>query len=326
MTFLEQKAKRSYEAGEVIFQEHDEGSSMFILTLGEVEVSTVVDRQKVVLATLEKGAIFGEMSLIDGRTRSATVTAKRSSECLEISRMLFTKHMEQIPGWLRSFFQILVERLREANKHVQSLSDQDVSRQVIFGLKQRIRGEEPDLLDQVSISWKSAASDLAFLLNQPLERVERVMNRLSLTDLAKGEMNFEHGRQLVVKDVERFSRFADYCKARYEEKLGAELPPEYRQRSERETAVLKLFHDILREQSGQNEVEQHFLELRAEEELKASLETYRDELKLMRAQGVFDTRLNARNEKLFIVDRKRLESLLATSVVVKEFDELEQKV
>ena len=96
MNFMERNNTRQFEAGDVIFKEKDPGSSMFIIQSGEVEVSTTKNHIKVVHAKLGKGVIFGEMALIDGQPRSATVTAIKPTVCVEISRMLFQKHMDEL--------------------------------------------------------------------------------------------------------------------------------------------------------------------------------------------------------------------------------------
>lgn len=100
MAYLEKQAVR-YKASEIIFQEDDTGNSMFIIQSGIVEVSKVINKQKVVLAKLKKGSIFGEMALVDNKPRSATVSAITNVSCLEMSRMLFDKRLEEIPRWMR---------------------------------------------------------------------------------------------------------------------------------------------------------------------------------------------------------------------------------
>ena len=63
-----------YEAGEVIIQENDLGETAYVITQGQVEVSKELNGQKVHLAYLGAGETFGEMSMIDEKPRSATVT------------------------------------------------------------------------------------------------------------------------------------------------------------------------------------------------------------------------------------------------------------
>lgn len=71
-----------YAAGEGIVREGDEGSSMFVMTRGEASVTLVGVEGE--LARLRRNGFFGEMSLLTGEPRSATVTAATDCELLEI--------------------------------------------------------------------------------------------------------------------------------------------------------------------------------------------------------------------------------------------------
>ena len=154
MAYLEKQAVRKYKAGEIIFREDNPGSSMFIIKSGIVEISKIINSQKVVLAKLKKGSIFGEMALVDNKPRSATVSAITNVSCLEMSRMLFDKRLEEIPRWMRSFYQILVERLREADKKQVSLEAGEVVKQIVLFLSFLLLRGKPDRFDRISIPWK----------------------------------------------------------------------------------------------------------------------------------------------------------------------------
>ncbi len=77
--------EKSFDTGQVVFEEGDEGSALFVLLKGEVEVS----KKEVAIATLGEGDHFGELSLIDRSARSATVTALEPCLCLVMSRQCF---------------------------------------------------------------------------------------------------------------------------------------------------------------------------------------------------------------------------------------------
>ncbi|MEK6736282.1 MAG: cyclic nucleotide-binding domain-containing protein, partial [Pseudomonadota bacterium] len=69
-----------YEAGEEIVRYHDDSNSVFFITQGEMRVTYYsISGQEVILCDLPAGEIFGELTAIDGRSRSATVVAKTNS-------------------------------------------------------------------------------------------------------------------------------------------------------------------------------------------------------------------------------------------------------
>jgi hypothetical protein len=104
-----------YEAGDVIVQENDCGDTAYIIDHGQVEVSKELDGQKVHLAYLGAGEIFGEMSLIDEKPRSATVTAVTETVVSEIRRDDFFHRLQTDPKVALTLLQVLFERLREAH-------------------------------------------------------------------------------------------------------------------------------------------------------------------------------------------------------------------
>ncbi|MEI8154781.1 MAG: cyclic nucleotide-binding domain-containing protein, partial [Hyphomicrobiales bacterium] len=83
--FMLDSDARFYQAGEVIFEKNDPGSSLFAIADGTVHVRIDAnDPSKVV--PIQKGSIFGEVGLISGRRRGATVVAAGDCICVEISR------------------------------------------------------------------------------------------------------------------------------------------------------------------------------------------------------------------------------------------------
>ncbi len=102
-----------------MFQSINSCSVAYLINSGSVEVSKEgEDKKKVVLARLEHGNIFGEMSLITGQDRSATVTALEDTNVIVLSRERLEAVLRNNPQNLSSFLKTIFQRLRYMNEMV----------------------------------------------------------------------------------------------------------------------------------------------------------------------------------------------------------------
>jgi hypothetical protein len=114
-----------YKAGKVIVQENDFGETAYVIEQGQVEVSKELDGQSVHLAYLGAGETFGEMSMIDEKPRSATVTAVTETVVREIRQDDFFNSFQTDPKVALTLLKVLFERLREANAMILQLQKAD---------------------------------------------------------------------------------------------------------------------------------------------------------------------------------------------------------
>jgi signal transduction histidine kinase len=105
---------RGYDAGEVVCEENSDSDSMFLIERGAVDVT----KGGVSLAELGPGDYFGEMSLITGAPRNATVTTLEPSVLLEISAPVFHVIVERSPQATRNLLITFDSRLRRHNEKV----------------------------------------------------------------------------------------------------------------------------------------------------------------------------------------------------------------
>ncbi len=99
----------AYEAGEVIVVRNDPGSSMFAVAEGSVLVEVSADDPSQTVP-IGEGSIFGEVGLISGRRRGATIRAAEPTVCLELSRTAALKLLATAPGAARAVMRISIER------------------------------------------------------------------------------------------------------------------------------------------------------------------------------------------------------------------------
>jgi cAMP-dependent protein kinase regulator len=99
-------------AGTRVIQEGDPGDCMYIIKSGEVEVSTSDPKgQKLVLAALQEGDFFGEISLVTGHARTASVTTLRATELVRLGKEDFDRVIPRHPETLKVLEDSLQTRL-----------------------------------------------------------------------------------------------------------------------------------------------------------------------------------------------------------------------
>ena len=96
--------------GETLIQQGDNGDSMFILVQGEANVMAERNGQSRHLATIKSGDSFGEMSLLTGELRSATVVATSDCEVVEIEKNVLAQSLKENPNLLEHLSKLLAQR------------------------------------------------------------------------------------------------------------------------------------------------------------------------------------------------------------------------
>ena len=101
--FMDELSLIGKNKGELIVEEGESGDYMFIIIEGKVKVLLKRGKKEIVLATLEKGNFFGEMSLFAGNPRSASVQALTDLKLLKITREDIERLSESNPKLLSEF-------------------------------------------------------------------------------------------------------------------------------------------------------------------------------------------------------------------------------
>ena len=105
---------RTIAAGDTIFREGENGDSAFVVTEGEIEL-TISGR---VIESVAAGGIFGEMALIDRKTRSATATARTESKVVPVDQRRFLYLIQNTPFFAIEVMHVMAERLRRMDATV----------------------------------------------------------------------------------------------------------------------------------------------------------------------------------------------------------------
>jgi len=131
----------TFEENAVIFKSGESGDSMYLIESGSVQLSITDQRgDKVILATLGKGEVFGELSLLDRGPRTASAIAQTEVSCLVLTRDKLQTFIRATPDAAFDLLTILGKRLRETNKILESHTARNVNEEIdlTFTLTQKI--------------------------------------------------------------------------------------------------------------------------------------------------------------------------------------------
>jgi len=118
--------QRSFEDGEIIFDEGDEGIDLFVIHSGKVKISRSGPGGDRVVAQLSPGEFFGEMSVVLGEPRNARAVAVGSTELLELDGETFESMCIERPEIAIRMIQRLATRLIAAERRLSALGLDDL--------------------------------------------------------------------------------------------------------------------------------------------------------------------------------------------------------
>src|SRR5690242_3404690 len=96
----------------VVFSEGDPGDALYVIVAGMVRILVTSISGEILLNTLGPGDIFGEIAVLDGRGRTATVKTSKETQLLRIGRPEFLAFLEDFPRYTPILLHILASRVR----------------------------------------------------------------------------------------------------------------------------------------------------------------------------------------------------------------------
>jgi CRP/FNR family cyclic AMP-dependent transcriptional regulator len=149
--------RRRVPRGSTVLHQEDPGATAYFILSGSADVTLQSeDGRQFIVARLGPGDHFGEMSLLDGEPRSATVVATSDSELLVLTREEFLEELEHHPLLMREMLVTLSRRLRISDAQIASLAFGDTAARLARLLVQNAR-REPDGLVVHAVQEQLAA-------------------------------------------------------------------------------------------------------------------------------------------------------------------------
>jgi len=191
----------SLPGGTTVFRQGDPGGSVYVIRAGRVRVLKESSGRQRIVTTLGPGDFFGEMAVVTGRPRSATVEVVEDAELLKVPA---GKLQEMVAGTGEVAIRLirhLAERLENANRFIDVLLEDDSTARVILAIQDTLDKADgsaaPDLTD----------ADLALQLGVDKKDVRTGLRRLARVGILEVSSGY-----VLVKDGERLTEFLEFVR------------------------------------------------------------------------------------------------------------------
>lgn len=197
--------KLSCKKGVEIFSASTSGNMLYIVTSGRIKIYTSSPSGKTkILDHLERGDFFGEMSLLDKETRSASACAVVDSELITIHRKDFQKLLKNQPELALSFLRVLCNRLRRADREIEALTFQNVLGRIaiiLLDFAERYGKQTPE---GICLDTDFTHLDLAQLAGTAREMITRIITRFKKTGCITAD---EQSKRITIIDRDKLKSF-----------------------------------------------------------------------------------------------------------------------
>ncbi|HYB31439.1 MAG TPA: Crp/Fnr family transcriptional regulator [Solirubrobacteraceae bacterium] len=192
---------RRFEAGEVVFKEGDEGSTCYIVRSGRARaIHEHPDGRSITLAHFEPGDIFGEMAMLDGERRSATVETTEGTETIAILSADMHWLLREYPDISVKLIAALGQRLRDTNERLARQSFQTVQSRVAAALSQLVAAAREGEGDVVITTTQAELARLAGSSRESASRFLAVLERAGIITQGRGRLTV-HDQQALERYV-----------------------------------------------------------------------------------------------------------------------------
>jgi CRP/FNR family transcriptional regulator len=201
--------RKEYQPDTAVFFKCDPSDSLYMILKGSVKVANTSEGGvEKILDVLGAGEIFGELAMLDGHPRSATVTTCEPTEMAAISREDFRKFVVNRPEILWKLMESLCERIRKTSSNILEMSSKEVPYRLLATLSRLVEKHGQTAADgSCLINMKVGAQDLAAMVGASRDVVSRLLRKYE----ADGLIEVGKNKKLIVPHPEALARALEYA-------------------------------------------------------------------------------------------------------------------
>ncbi|WP_348944365.1 Crp/Fnr family transcriptional regulator [Chitinibacter sp. FCG-7] len=168
---------RLVRAKQVVLAQGELSDEMYAVIHGRLKVMrSNSEGRELTLAILEAGEVFGELAMLDGGPRTATIEALEDCELLVLQRAMVDQYLNAHPLVMRSMIQTLCERLRSADELVQDTLFLPLPQRLAKVLRQLAQNHGDETAEGIRIDLKLTQQELANFVGATRESVNKQLS------------------------------------------------------------------------------------------------------------------------------------------------------
>jgi CRP-like cAMP-binding protein len=192
---------RRFSKGEIIFHQGDVGTALYIVRKGEVAIRlSSPEGKEVILSLLGRGDAFGELSLLDGESRSTDAVAREETHLLFLQRDVFRQFVAEHPEFTMDLLAVLSRMVRRVTQLVHDTAFLDARARLARVLLDLAKTQGAVSPEGTVIGPKLTQGELANLCGVTRESVNKWLRFY----VREGLLSYESG-QITLVDPERLS-------------------------------------------------------------------------------------------------------------------------
>jgi len=172
---LKAAVRKTFARHTILLNAGDTTDSLYVITEGKVKAVIIDEHGKeIILSISGPGEYFGEMAMIDGEPRSATIMTREQTEIMIFSKGDLRRVFAQNPDIVFNLLKGLTRRLRKANQQIESLALMDV-----YGRVATLLTEAAKPLGSAAVIPEALThQEIANMVGSSREMVSRILNEL----------------------------------------------------------------------------------------------------------------------------------------------------
>jgi len=195
-------ARRRYRKGDIVMQKDEPGHALFIVERGSVRIYVPsAQGNDLILAVLGPGDFFGDLSLLDGRPRSASAAVSTDTTLLMLERSDFIALITRRPAAAMAVLEAVAGRLRETDEMASDLAFLDVAGRLAKRLLDLASAYGVERGSGVLIDLPVTQEELANMIGVTRESVNRTISDFRALGLISNQ-----GRRIVIRDADGLRR------------------------------------------------------------------------------------------------------------------------